>query len=105
MDLANFIPLFEAPRYFPRDRRGRHPHISCIYRWSKHGKHGIVLESWLVGRCRCTTAEAIARFIERLSKATNLNATPLIDGQTEAARALERLNNSVFGRRARGRKE
>jgi hypothetical protein len=100
-----WIPLFEAPVYFPLDRRGRHPHKSCIYRWCKYGKHGVRLESWLVGRCRCTSPQAIARFIERLSKAVNLDAIPSLDGHTEASAALERLNNSVFRRRARGAKE
>jgi hypothetical protein len=98
MDLSTFVPLFDAPRLFPKDRRGRHPHISCVYRWSKYGKHGIVLESWLVGRCRCTTPEAIARFVERLSKAAELNGPQLANGRAEAEAALARLNATVFHR-------
>jgi hypothetical protein len=94
----NWVPLFDAARYFPPDRRGRRPHKSCIYRWSKYGKHGVILESWLVGRSRCTTPEAIARFIERLSKAVNLGALPVVDGRADASAAQARLSNTVFNR-------
>ena len=97
---SKWIPLFDAPRFFPKDRRGRYPHVSCIYRWAKTGRKGVVLETWIAGKFRATTPEAIARFVERLTVAADRKEPPLVGGHTEAAAALERLNNSVF-RRAR----
>ena len=56
-----------ARLFFPRRRGNRRPDLSTLYRWSGRGCRGVVLESVSVGRCRCTSKEAIARFVERLS--------------------------------------
>jgi len=62
------ISLHEAARLLPARRRGKRPHISCLYRWTTAGCRGVVLESVSVGNTRCTSREALARFIERLSR-------------------------------------
>jgi hypothetical protein len=38
-----------------------------MYRWTRVGCRGVVLESLNVGATRCTSREAVARFISRLS--------------------------------------
>jgi hypothetical protein len=63
------ISLRDASRLLPARRRGKRPHLSCMYRWTTVGCRGVVLESLNVGGTRCTSREALARFIERLSVA------------------------------------
>ncbi len=60
------IPLTKAAKRVP-SRNGRTVHVSTIWRWTMRGVHGIKLESLLVGGTRCTSVEAIGRFIQRLN--------------------------------------
>jgi hypothetical protein len=59
--------LNEARFFFPRRRKNKHPALETMYRWTGRGCRGVVLESVSVGRCRCTSLQAIQRFVERLS--------------------------------------
>ena len=65
------ISLTEAAKHLPRRRRGKKPHVSCLYRWSAGGCRGIVLETVQIGGTRCTSREALARFFERLTQISN----------------------------------
>jgi hypothetical protein len=57
-----------AARRLPQlQREGRHPDLSTVWRWATRGCRGVVLETWLIGGRRVTTAEAVARFINALS--------------------------------------
>lgn len=56
------ITFTEAAKYCPRRRRGRKPHVSCFYRWSKKG-----LETIKIGGQLCTSIEALQRFFDRLT--------------------------------------
>jgi hypothetical protein len=60
------LTLAEATRLVPR-HRGRKAHISSLYRWSKAGCRGVVLETIQCGATRCTSVEAMQRFFERLT--------------------------------------
>jgi len=62
--------LTEAPRDIP----GR-PHISTVIRWSSKGIRGGHLETVLIGGRRFTSVEAIARFIDRLSRPAGMALT------------------------------
>ncbi|MBY0587893.1 DUF1580 domain-containing protein [bacterium] len=64
------VPLSEATKFVPPVRNGRRIHVSTLYRWADRGVQGVVLETCKVGGTRCTSVEAIERFIEALSKAT-----------------------------------
>jgi hypothetical protein len=96
IDLASeqLISLREAATLLPRRRKGRRPHISCLYRWTTAGCRGIVLESVSVGGTRCTSREAIARFIWRLSNPAH--SLPTGNGVTRSEcvteRSLDALN-------------
>jgi hypothetical protein len=57
----------EATRLLPARRKGRKPHLSCIYRWTVSGCRGVILESIQVGGTRCTSKEALARFLEAIT--------------------------------------
>lgn len=61
------ISLADAAQTCPARRGGKQPHVSCIYRWTTSGCKGVVLESIQFGGTRCTSREAIARFIDRLT--------------------------------------
>jgi hypothetical protein len=61
------ISLRDASRLLPARRRGKRPHLSCLYRWTTVGCRGVVLESLNVGATRCTTREALRRFFGALS--------------------------------------
>jgi hypothetical protein len=85
--------LNEARRWFPRLGRGKRPALQTLYRWSGAGYHGVVLETWQVGSTRCTSKQACARFIERvsgLSPRVEGTPTPSLTKTTpQIAKALE----------------
>ena len=68
------LSLTQAAKTLPARRAGKRPHTSCVYRWTKGGCKGVVLESIQVGGTRCTSREALARFFERLTYANGPNA-------------------------------
>jgi len=62
------ISLAAATAMLPARRAGKRPHLSCLYRWSNPpGCKGIVLETCQVGGTRCTSVEALGRFIGGLT--------------------------------------
>ena len=58
------ISFNQATKFLPDNRR---PGFSTWWRWSVHGVRGVKLETILVGGRRCTTAEAVRRFFERVT--------------------------------------
>ena len=69
----SLISLGEAARLLPARRGGKKPHISCLYRWTTTGCKGVVLESLQVGGTRCTSKEALSRFFQRLTAASQVS--------------------------------
>ena len=65
------LTLTEAARLCPRRRGGRPTHVSCVYRWTKSGCKGVILDSIQVGGTRCTSRAAMARFFEALTFGTD----------------------------------
>ena len=59
--METLISLAEAARLLPRQRAGKKPHTSCLYRWTKNGCKGVILESLQCGGTRVTSKEALAR--------------------------------------------
>src|SRR5262245_24769943 len=76
------LSLREAARLLPARRKGKKPHVSCLYRWTTAGCRGVRLDFVNVGGTRCTSREALARFIERLSAANGTGQ----GGQTPCGR-------------------
>jgi len=70
------ISLADAARELPRRRGGKRPHVSCLYRWTKTGCRGIVLESVQIGGTRCTSREALDRFFAALTAAAQGETAP-----------------------------
>jgi hypothetical protein len=71
IDTGREIPLSFAQAaklpYLPIRRAGKRPHPATLWRWALHGVRGVKLESVMCGAVRCTSAEAIGRFFERLT--------------------------------------
>ena len=65
------IPLSKAVALDLR-QRGKKAHVNCAYRWTKQGCSGVVLESIQWAGKRCTSHEAVARFLARLAQADRL---------------------------------
>lgn len=84
------ISLAEAAKCFPR-HRGRHPHIQTLYRWTRHGRKGVRLESVWAGHL-CTSREAIRRFMAAVDRVgREQDAPPPPRRRRDTARQLDRL--------------
>jgi len=91
------ISLNDAAKLFPKNTRGKHPHISCLYRHTKSGCRGVVLESIQAGSVRSTSREAVARFFERLTEQTVLAAQRAPKpSDVEAVKAGQLLDKTLF---------
>lgn len=63
------IPLGDVPDRLPLSSRGKKVHRTAVHRWTEHGLRGVRLEYLQVGRRRCTSVEALQRFLERSTAA------------------------------------
>ncbi len=62
------LPLVEAVH----EVHGRRPHLSTVLRWCQsRNRYGIKLESWLQGGRRVTSVEAVRRYDERNTLASD----------------------------------
>ncbi|MBK8975073.1 MAG: DUF1580 domain-containing protein [Planctomycetes bacterium] len=65
VEQESILTLAEAARYLPIRRRGKPVHVNTLRRWASRGLRGQRLETVLVGGVRCTSKEALGRFIVR----------------------------------------
>ena len=88
------ISLEEAAKLFPgRDGGTVHPFTVGLY--ARRGKKGVKLETWLAGPRRCTSIEAVQRFIEALTAKANGDRQPVsIGGRTR--RDKDRANRQAL---------
>ena len=61
------ITMTAATRLLILSRDGQRPHIATLHRWITRGCRGVVLESFLVGGARCTTAAFVEKFLAALN--------------------------------------
>ncbi len=85
----------EATKLFPNGPNGKRIHISAIYRFMSVGVRGVILES-LNAPQKCTSRQAVARFLGRLSNpsASTVHAPSTSDRlrtNREAEKELDRL--------------
>src|SRR5687767_9405084 len=92
------ISLSEAAKqHFPKSGRGKCVHLSSVYRYTKSGCRGVILESLQAGSTRCTSREAISRFFQRLTERTVPQTQPdPTEYQRTADRAGEILDATFF---------
>ena len=87
----NVVSLTEAAKFdfLPKRRRGKRISPSTLYRWSKHGIRGVRLEVIRAGGTLCTSACALQRFFEQLSRVQSDEPRfDKCDGSIEAERRL-----------------
>lgn len=80
-------------RLWPSRRRGKRPHVATLHRWASAGCSGVRLETVSVGATRCTSREAIVRFLEGVTRARSGGEVPVPQSRranTARARAVER---------------
>jgi hypothetical protein len=86
------IGLNEAARLIP-GRDGGTVHVITVGLWTRRGKRGVILESVLAGPRRCTSVEAVQRFLEAVTrKAANGTAQPhdvAVPGRTRSQRSRD----------------
>lgn len=61
------IPIGDVPHYLPRSKAGRKVSLATVHRWRQRGVQGRRLEAIKVGGRWYTSAEALQRYIDRLS--------------------------------------
>lgn len=85
-----------AARKLPELRRdGKRPDLATLYRWSSpRGCRGVRLETVQIGGSRCTTHEAVRRFIHALTD-RHIAPPPASSKQT-AESAVRELAASGF---------
>jgi hypothetical protein len=70
------VTLTQATRHVPSRRQGAKTAVSTVWRWAMRGIRGVKLETLMVGGRRCTSTEALQRFYERVTAATDGTACP-----------------------------
>ncbi len=65
------LPLIHAPQHLSSLCGGYEPHESTLRRWAGTGLRGVRLETIKVGARRCTSREALERFVKRLTEVTD----------------------------------
>jgi len=101
------IPIREAPRHLPPRPTGKRVHISACYRWICRGVRGVHLESIKIGGSTYTSKEALQRFANRLSRASDQESdgprAKTITRQKQIERASARLAETLKPRTKRQR--
>jgi hypothetical protein len=70
------VSLAEVTKLLPRRRQGKRPNVATLYRWTRVGVRGVVLESIQCGGTRCTSREALDRFFAALTAQAAGNPVP-----------------------------
>lgn len=85
-------------RVWPSRRRGKRPHVATLHRWASVGCSGVRLETVSVGATRCTSSEAIVRFLEAVTRARSGAGVPAPESRraaTSRARSVEHELDSL----------
>lgn len=70
------LSLAQAARVVPHADEDSPPNPATIYRWIRRGICGVHLESLRVGRRLYTSAEAVRRFLTRVTLANQVSCQP-----------------------------
>src|SRR5690349_9193477 len=98
IDGEALMTLKEATRHRVLVRNGRSARIATVHRWSQKGSRGVVLETVRTPSDLKTSAEAIRRFIERLTNPTLQPAEPTPSQQLRALlAAMDAVRESLTG--------
>ena len=70
------VTLTAATKFLPERRKGARPNVATLYRWAQQGCRGIRLETLCVGGTRCTSIEALQRFFDAITTASEPTSPP-----------------------------
>jgi hypothetical protein len=88
------LTLAQAAKLLPRRRAGKKTSVTTLYRWTNKGCRGVRLEYLQCGASRCTSREALDRFFQALTVASQTDATaepvPTMKARRKAYEAAER---------------
>jgi hypothetical protein len=83
----------DVVRMLPPERDGKHRHLSFVYRAMRVGIRGVILESLDVPR-KCSSRQAVVRFIRRLS-GQNTDPTPQAPTRQNRRRSQRRVEEEL----------
>lgn len=86
----DLITLSQASKFLPN-----RPCIQTVYRWSKIGIRGFVLETIQCGNTRCTSRQAVARFIKALSVDTQVTPEPAPRSKSKRETASKKAGDAL----------
>jgi len=70
--LREYFPLAQAPHCgLPHGRDGKPIHAATVFRWATKGVRGTRLRTKMIGAVRYTNQEAIAEFVDELTRKAN----------------------------------
>lgn len=75
--LEETFSLTEAAKRLPCRRKGVRPNVATLYRWAQQGCRGVRLETLCVGATRCTSIEALQRFFDAITAASEFQPISL----------------------------
>ena len=74
--IEQVVSLTAATKILPQRRKGVRPNVATLYRWSQQGCRGIRLETICIGATRCTSLEALQRFFNAITAASESASVP-----------------------------
>jgi len=96
VEIEQAITLRQATKLRALQRNGRKPHLSALHRWCSSGVKGVVLESIVIGGSRCTSREAVDRWITALTtKANGEKVAPMIRTPGRRERDYQRADHEL----------
>jgi hypothetical protein len=93
IDLATETPIYlaDVPQYCPRHpRSGKRVAKQAIYRWVRHGVHGVRLEAISIGGTLATSVQALQRFCDACTAAKGLGMDAQPAATTRTSRQRQR---------------
>lgn len=84
--LEETFTLLEAAKHLPCRRKGKRPNVATLYRWAQTGCRGVRLETICIGATRCTSMEALQRFFDGVTAASEHRPTTQAPRMTVARR-------------------
>jgi hypothetical protein len=70
ISLEETFSLTGATKRLPARRGGKRPNVATLYRWAQVGCRGVRLETICIGATRCTSMEALQRFFNAVTAAS-----------------------------------
>lgn len=93
LNIEEIVPVHDAAKLFPT-----RPSRNTLRRWRTKGVRGVCLETCFIGGIRCTSKEAVARFLQALNAEPQPGLLPKLSaGQRDrqAKAAMEKVQELV----------